>query len=73
MANLVFKLDNNEIRVGQDVRAEYKISDTAHLIVVLTNEGVIMDWYDNEVCVHTWSQTFEELSADLEPNDDYVE
>jgi len=73
MEKPIFKFDNKEITVGQDVRAEYKISDTAHLIVVLTNEGLIIDWYDNDICVDTWSQTFDELSTDLKPHDDWIE
>lgn len=72
--NLTFKVDNQEIKVGQDMRVEYVISDDAHMIVVLTNEGLIIDWYYKGNCVHTMSQTYDEMSDDLKPTeDDWVE
>ena len=72
--NLTFKVDNQEIKVGQDMRVEYVISDDAHMTVVLTNEGLIIDWYYKSVCVRTMSQTYDEMSDDLKSTEeDWVE
>jgi hypothetical protein len=73
MDNPVFKIDNNEVKIGQDFRIEYTVNDKASMIVVVTNEGVIIDWYLNGNCVQTMSQTFDEMTADLQENEDWVE
>jgi hypothetical protein len=73
MDNPVFKIDNNEVKIGQDFRIEYTVNDKASMIVVVTNEGVIIDWYLNGNCVQTMSQTFDEMTADLQENADWVE
>jgi len=44
-APITFKVDNVPIRVGQDMRVEYSLPDGGSLIVALTYEGIIMDFW----------------------------
>lgn len=41
---LVFKVDDVPIRVGNDMRVEATFPDGSLLVVVLTHEGIIMDF-----------------------------
>ena len=47
-SNVTFKVDDVPIRVGQDMRVEVKLADGGSLIVVLSHEGIIMDFWDDE-------------------------
>ena len=42
---ITFKVDDAPIRVGQDMRVEYNLPDGGTLVVVLTYEGIIMDFW----------------------------
>ena len=42
---ITFKVDDVPIRVGNDMRVEYDLPDGGTLVVVLTHEGIIMDFW----------------------------
>lgn len=42
---ITFKVDDVPIRVGNDMRIEYDLPDGGSLIVALTHEGIIMDFW----------------------------
>jgi hypothetical protein len=44
-SGVVFKVDGQEVRVGNDVKAEASLPDGSTLIVTLTHEGIIMDFW----------------------------
>lgn len=66
-SDVVFKVDGNEIRVGNDVKAEVFLPDQQTLIVTLTHEGLIMDlWIDGmDEPIGTSSITYDEQAEDM--------
>lgn len=45
---MTFKVDDKEVKVGQDMRVEVDLEDGTSIVVVLTNEGVITDCFDKD-------------------------
>lgn len=60
-----FLHDNNEIKVGQDVRVHVDLGDGLLAVVILTHEGVITDIYSHGEAVATSSQTYDEMADAL--------
>ena len=66
-APVTFKVDDVPIRVGQDMRAEYEDKEEGRtLIVTLTHEGIIMDyWADGVDEPATSSMTYGEPASEF--------
>ncbi len=64
---ITFKVDDVPIRVGNDMRIEYNLPDGGSLIVVLTHEGIIMDFWEegSDESDATSSITYEEQITEM--------
>jgi hypothetical protein len=60
-----FTHDNKEIKVGQDVRAIYRIDEQRTLYVILTNEGIIYDVYEGGECISTSCRMYDEVAFEM--------
>jgi hypothetical protein len=57
-----FTHDSKDIKVGQDVRVEYKIDDTHSIFVILTHEGVIIDYYKDGELMSTEAEFYADIA-----------
>lgn len=64
---ITFKVDDVPIRVGNDMRVEYDLPDGGTLVVVLTHEGIIMDFWgeDSTEPDATSSMMYEEQATEM--------
>lgn len=64
---VTFKVDNVPIRVGNDMRAEATLPDGSMLVVVLTHEGIIMDFWpeDADEPAATSSMMYDEQATEM--------
>ena len=61
--SVTFKIDNKQIRVGQDMRVEVDLGDGRSAVVILTHEGIITDIYQDDELEATSSETYDEMAA----------
>lgn len=56
-----FKIDNKEVKVGQDVRVEVEMPDGDSLCIILTHEGMIRDIYRDGELITTRAIMYDEM------------
>lgn len=62
----VFKVDDKIVKVGNDVRVEVPLfDDNESIIIVLTHEGLIFDYWRDDKVIATQSITYEEKAEEL--------
>jgi hypothetical protein len=66
-SSITFKVDDVPIRVGNDMRVEASLPDGAMLVVVLTHEGIIMDFWpeDADEPAATSSMMYDEQAVEM--------
>lgn len=66
-SGVTFKVDNVPVRVGNDMRVEASLPDGAMLVVILTHEGIIMDFWpeDADEPAATSSMMYDEQAVEM--------